>query len=104
MSGIQRKTVLGIIVQEEAVLQEPQQQSLLLIEKHRKLEICFKDALLRKGYTVSQVNSGGEGLVRLNGFQPDVIVINAASLVMSILEKQQSSVISSNSCRFERTR
>ena len=62
------------------MLQEPQQQSLLLIEKHRKLEICFKDALLRKGYTVSQVNSGGEGLVRLNGFQPDVIVINAASL------------------------
>jgi DNA-binding response OmpR family regulator len=52
----------------------------LLIEKHRKLEICFNDALLRKGYTVLQVNSGGDGLVSLNGFRPDVIVINAASL------------------------
>ena len=62
------------------MLQEPQQQSLLLIEKHRKLEICFKDALLRKGYPVLQVNSGGDGLVSLNGFRPDVIVINAASL------------------------
>ena len=61
-------------------MQEPQQQSLLLIEKHRKIEICFKDALLRKGYTVLQVNSGGDGLVSLNGFRPDVIVINAASL------------------------
>lgn len=61
-------------------MQEPQQQSLLLIEKHRKLEICFKDALLRKGYPVLQVNSGGDGLVSLNGFRPDVIVINAASL------------------------
>lgn len=62
------------------MLQEPQLQSLLLIEKHRKLEICFNDALLRKGYTVLQVKSGGEGLVSLNGFRPDVIVINAASL------------------------
>lgn len=62
------------------MLQEPQQQSLLLIEKHRKLEICFNDALLRKGYTVLQVNSGGDGLVSLNSFHPDVIVINAASL------------------------
>lgn len=62
------------------MLQEPQQQSLLLIEKHRKLEICFNDALLRKGYTVLQVNSGGDGLVSLNGFRPDVIIINAASL------------------------
>ena len=61
-------------------MQEPQLQSLLLIEKHRKLEICFNDALLRKGYTVLQVKSGGEGLVSLNGFRPDVIVINAASL------------------------
>jgi DNA-binding response OmpR family regulator len=61
-------------------LQEPHPQSLLLIEKHRKLEICFNDALLRKGYTVLQVNSGGDGLVSLNGFRPDVIVINAASL------------------------
>lgn len=64
----------------ETVLQQPQQQRLLLIEKHRKLEICFNDALLRKGYSVLQVNSGGEGLVSLNGFRPDVIVINAASL------------------------
>jgi DNA-binding response OmpR family regulator len=62
------------------VLQEPQQQNLLLIEKHRKLEICFNDALQRKGYSLLQVNSGGEGLVSLNGFHPDVIVINAASL------------------------
>jgi DNA-binding response OmpR family regulator len=61
-------------------LQEPHPQSLLLIEKHRKLEICFNGALLRKGYTVLQVNSGGDGLVSLNGFRPDVIVINAASL------------------------
>lgn len=68
------------IERKEAVLQEPQQQRLLLIEKHRKLEICFKDALLRKDYTVLQVNSGGDGLVSLNGFIPDVIVINAASL------------------------
>lgn len=61
-------------------MQESHPQSLLLIEKHRKLEICFNDALLRKGYTVLQVNSGGDGLVSLNGFRPDVIVINAASL------------------------
>ena len=58
---------------------EPQ-QSLLLVEKPRKQEICFNDALINKGYTVLQVSSGGDGLVRLNNFRPDVIVINAASL------------------------
>jgi len=69
-----------IVDRKEDALQESQQQNLLLIEKHRKLEICFKDALLRKGYPVLQVNSGGDGLVSLNGFHPDVIIINAASL------------------------
>ena len=74
------KADVRLIKWEEDVSQEPQQQTILLIEKHRKLEICFKDALLRKGYPVLQVNSGGEGLVKLNGYLPDVIVINAASL------------------------
>jgi len=61
-------------------LQEPQQQSLLLVEKHRKSGICFENALLRKGYHVLQVDNGGKGLIRLSDFRPDVIIINAASL------------------------
>jgi DNA-binding response OmpR family regulator len=65
---------------EEDVSQEIKQQDLLLIEKHRKREICFNDALLRKGYDVTQVNSGGDGLIQMNGYKPDVIIINAASL------------------------
>ncbi len=61
-------------------MQETPQQRLLLIEKHRKLESCFHDSLLKKGYQVLQVESGGDGLVRLNDFHPDAIIINAASL------------------------
>ena len=61
-------------------MQEPQQQSLLLIEKHRKFGICFEDALLRKGYNVLRVDNGGKGLTRLSEFRPDVVIINAASL------------------------
>lgn len=59
---------------------QKQQLKVLLIERSRKLESCFKDALLRKGYMVLGVESGGEGLTRLNDFLPDVIIINAASL------------------------
>lgn len=68
------------VIQKEAGLQETPQQKLLLIEKHRKLESCFYDSLLKKGYQVLQVQSGGDGLIRLNDFHPDAIVINAASL------------------------
>jgi DNA-binding response OmpR family regulator len=60
-------------------LQE-QQQKVLLIERKRKLESCFRDDLLRKGYPVLGVESGGEGLTRLNDFPPDVVIINAATL------------------------
>lgn len=61
-------------------MQEPQQQSLLLIEKHRKFGICFEDALLRKGYNLLRMDNGGKGLTRLSEFRPDVVIINAASL------------------------
>lgn len=67
------------ILLKEDVLQE-QKQRLLLIERHRNLEHCFKDALIRKGYPVLQVESGGDGLTRLNDFPPDVVIVNAASL------------------------
>lgn len=63
----------------EAALQE-QKQRLLLIERHRNLEKCFKADLIRKGYPVLQVESGGDGLTRLKDFPPDVIIVNAASL------------------------
>lgn len=62
----------------EAELKEKKLR-LLLIESHRKPEICFKDKLIRKAYPVLQVESGGDGLKRLNDFPPEVIIVNAAS-------------------------
>lgn len=59
---------------------QEQKQRLLLIERYRNPENCFRDALLRKGYPVLQVETGGDGLTRLNDFPPDVVIINAASM------------------------
>lgn len=52
---------------------------LLIIESHRKPEICFSDKLSHKAYPVLQVESGGDGLKRLNDFPPEAIIVNAAS-------------------------
>ena len=57
-----------------------QQQNLLLIEKRTKKVLCFYDALDRKGYTILKVDNGNDGLIGLNDFEPDVIIINAASM------------------------
>ena len=61
-------------------MQSQRQQNLLLIEKQTKKFYGFYDALVRKGYNILRVNNGSEGLVGLNDFQPDVIIINAASM------------------------
>ena len=57
-----------------------QQQNLLLIEIRTKKVLCFYDALDRKGYTILKVDNGNDGLIGLNDFEPDVIIINAASM------------------------
>ena len=57
-----------------------QQQNLLLIEKRTKKVFGFYDALARKGYNILQVDNGNDGLIGLNDFEPDVIIINAASM------------------------
>ena len=55
--------------------------TLLLVEgKHADLP-TFTAALRKKGFVVELVSSGSEGLARLaEGFTPDMIVVNAATL------------------------
>lgn len=59
---------------------QTQQQNLLLIEKKTKKVLCFYDALVRKGYSILKVDNGNDGLIGLNDFEPDVVIINAASM------------------------
>ena len=55
--------------------------TLLVIEGKHADHPAFVPALRRKGFVVELVSNGSEALARLSdGFSPDVVVINAASL------------------------
>ena len=55
--------------------------TLLLIEGKHADHPAFNAALLKKGFIVELVSSGNEGLTRLeDGFSPELVVINAATL------------------------
>jgi DNA-binding response OmpR family regulator len=55
--------------------------TLLVIEGKHADHPAFVPPLRKKGFTVEQVTNGSESLARLtDGFKPDVVVINAASL------------------------
>jgi DNA-binding response OmpR family regulator len=53
---------------------------ILLIEGKRADRPSFVAGLTRKGYQVESVTSGSEALARLGAFDPDLIIINAASM------------------------
>ncbi len=53
---------------------------ILCIEKKQSGKQAFVPGMLKKGFFVDNVNSGKEALKHLQITQPDVIVINAASL------------------------
>ena len=75
--------------------------TLLIIEGKHADHPAFTPALRRKGYEVELVASGNEALACLsNGFSPDVVVVNAATLrtsgkriCQSIREKASGSPI-----------
>ena len=55
--------------------------TLLLIEGKHADHPTFAPALRKKGFVVELVSSGSEALGRLiNGFHPDLVVVNAATL------------------------
>jgi DNA-binding response OmpR family regulator len=55
--------------------------TLLVIEGKHADHPAFVPALRKKGFTVEQVTNGSEALARLaGGLDPDVVVVNAASL------------------------
>lgn len=55
--------------------------TLLVIEGKHADHPAFVPALRKKGFVVEQVTNGSEALARLNGgLNPDVVVVNAASL------------------------
>jgi DNA-binding response OmpR family regulator len=55
--------------------------TLLVIEGKHTDHPAFVDALRKKGFVVESVSNGNEATTRLtDGFLPDVVVINAASL------------------------
>lgn len=53
---------------------------ILLIEGKRADQPSFVAGLTRKGFQVESVANGSEALTRLEPFQPDLIIINAASM------------------------
>ncbi|MCJ7583777.1 MAG: hypothetical protein MUO30_03275, partial [Anaerolineales bacterium] len=62
-------------------LQPMTQATLLVIEGKRADHPAFAAALRRKGFEVELVTSGSQALARLEGkFDPDVVVVHAASL------------------------
>jgi DNA-binding response OmpR family regulator len=55
--------------------------TLLVIEGKHSDNPAFVPALLNKGFSVELASNGGDAAVRLsNGYAPDVIVVNAASM------------------------
>lgn len=56
------------------------QIKILWIEGRRADSPAFLPALRRKGYEIELSSSGKAGLERLNAFEPQLVVINAASL------------------------
>src|SRR5512135_1803165 len=53
---------------------------ILLIEGKRADRPSFVAGLTRKGYQVESVANGSEAMARLEPFDPDLIIINAASM------------------------
>jgi DNA-binding response OmpR family regulator len=53
---------------------------ILLVEGKRADRPSFITGLTRKGYQVESVANGSEALARLDTFNPDLVVINAASM------------------------
>ncbi len=53
---------------------------ILLVEGKRADRPSFVTGLTRKGYQVESVANGSEALARLDTFNPDLVIINAASM------------------------
>ncbi|MBN1147494.1 MAG: response regulator transcription factor [Anaerolineales bacterium] len=53
---------------------------ILWIEGKRAESQPFVPSLRKKGYTIESVPTGSEALSRLPGFDPDLVIINAASM------------------------
>jgi DNA-binding response OmpR family regulator len=53
---------------------------ILLVEGKRADRPSFITGLTRKGYQVESVANGSEALARLDTFNPDLVIINAASM------------------------
>lgn len=53
---------------------------ILLIETKRADHLSFGPALLKKGYQVESVPNGGTALSRLEQIDPDLVVVDAASM------------------------
>lgn len=53
---------------------------ILLVEGKRADRPSFVTGLTRKGYQVESVANGSEALARLESFNPDLVIINAASM------------------------
>ena len=54
--------------------------TILYIERKRSDSPNFVPALRKKGFQVESVSSGSEAVARLNDMQPNLVIINAASL------------------------
>jgi DNA-binding response OmpR family regulator len=53
---------------------------LLWIEGSRAVSPTFIPGLRKKGYSIDTVSTGGEALARLDDYNPELIVVNAASM------------------------
>ena len=62
------------------ILQPDYRPKVLLIEGKRNNEYAFSLSLARKKYELMVVTSGTEGIRILDQFEPDIVIINAASL------------------------
>jgi len=64
--------------------------AILIVEGRRGNHSSFAEELENKGYSVTQTPSGSAGLGVLNDIQPDVVVVDAASLRTSGIRICQS--------------
>lgn len=64
--------------------------TLLMIEGKRGDHLTFSDELQQKGYVVTTAPSGSAGLAFMDSLEPDVVIIDAASLRTSGLRICQS--------------
>lgn len=57
--------------------------SVLLVESDKASAPSFAPALEKRGYNLTIAHSGADALAKANGYSPDVIVVDAASLKTS---------------------